>query len=149
MEVVVSIAVLAVAITVIVGSIAYGSKGSAENHRKAKAVALAESVVSDIRAAINNGRAYTASPGNTTLVFGLTTPVRPATATSQTLYFNADGVKVASATGAFYKCAVNYYADATTGSPLTHANILFSWPVNSTVAGNQASVELNTSFVVP
>lgn len=139
-EVVISIGVLAIALSVIVGSIAYSSGRGAENSRRLQALSLAETAVTDLRSALNNSR-------TTTTMLALATPANPPVAKTQVVYFNAEGVKVDSATGAFFKCTVNYYPDAGVTS-LAHVHLRVTWPALAKEGSEQGAAELLNSFAL-
>jgi prepilin-type N-terminal cleavage/methylation domain-containing protein len=137
-EVVISIGVLAIALSVIIASIAFSSSRGAENSRKIQALTLAETVVTDLRGALNNSRA-------TSVLLGVAVPATPPVAATKEVFFNAEGVQVAGATGAFFKCTLTYNPDAGVTN-LVHVNTRVIWPAMAKVGSEQGAVELLNSF---
>ena len=143
-EVVIAIGVLAIALAVIVGSIAFSSGRGAENARKIQALTLAETAVTDLRGALNNP----ARAKNGLLLVDLVTdlrPPKPLVAATKEIYFDAEGVEVGSKTGAFFTATLNYYPDAGVSS-LVHVHTRLVWPAAAAVGNEQGSVELLNSF---
>jgi len=137
-EVVIAIGVLAIALAVIVGSVAFSSGRGAENSRKIQALTLAETAVTDLRGALNNSR--TASG-----LLAIEPPAKPPKAATKELFFDAEGVKVDSKAGAFFRATLNYYPDAGVAT-LVHVHTRLVWPAMAKVGSEQGSVELLNSF---
>jgi prepilin-type N-terminal cleavage/methylation domain-containing protein len=138
-EVVIAIGVLAIALAVIVGSVAFSSGRGAENARKIQALTLAETAVTDLRGALNNPTR--AKSG----LLAIDRPANPPVAATKEIYFDAEGVKVDSKTGAFFAATLNYYPDAGVTS-LVHVHTRLVWPAAAKVGSEQGSVELLNSF---
>jgi len=137
-EVVISIAVLAVALSVIVASVTYSSGKAADNSRKIQALTLAETAVSDLRSALQNNRP-------TTAILSFNAPVKPAAVGEAVIFFDAEGTKVANQNQAFFKCRLGYHPDAAITS-LTHVHTRIIWPAVAAPGREQGAVEFLTSF---
>jgi prepilin-type N-terminal cleavage/methylation domain-containing protein len=137
-EVVIAIGVLAIALGVIVGSVAFSSSRGAENSRKIQALTLAETAVTDLRGALTNARKESG-------LLKIAPPVNPPKATTAEIFFDAEGVKMDDQKGAFFKATLNYYPDAGVTN-LVHVHTRFVWPARAKVGSEQGSVELLNSF---
>jgi prepilin-type N-terminal cleavage/methylation domain-containing protein len=139
MEVVVSIGVLAMALAVIVTSIAFSGNRGAENSRKSQALSLAESAAADVTAALK--QELTRSER-----LGIPPPAAGVEAT-ETVYFDANGVTSDKAKG-FYQCRVSYHPDKSING-LTHMHLRVLWPARARPGREEGAVELLSSVKVP
>lgn len=146
MEVVVSIGVLAFALTVIVTSIASSNTTAANNSRKALAMSLAESVSADISSGLKNKL-------STSALFQLTPLPGPSVIapTTPILYFDVNGAWIPTATaGRFFKCQLSYPLDpfysATSMTHVYYVQSRVTWPSSAAAGREDGAVELLSTF---
>jgi prepilin-type N-terminal cleavage/methylation domain-containing protein len=139
MEVVVSIGILAVALSAIAGTISYGSRRGAETSRKVQAGWLLDGMVADLRDAMPAGRTRTA----------LHELDVPAAAPAELEYFfDAEGIRTEGAEGSFFRCRFEFRPDDS-GAALIHLNGRISWPALAKKGREQGSVELVSTIFRP
>jgi type II secretory pathway pseudopilin PulG len=139
MEVVVSIGILAVALSAIAGTISYGSRRGAETSRKVQAGWLLDGMVADFRDAMPAGRTRTA----------LHELDVPAAAPAELEYFfDAEGIRTEGAEGSFFRCRFEFHPDDS-GAALIHLNGRISWPALAKKGREQGSVELVSTIFRP
>jgi prepilin-type N-terminal cleavage/methylation domain-containing protein len=139
MEVVVSIGVLAMALGVIVTSIAFSGSRGAEHSRKSQALGLAESAAADISAALRQELAQSER-------LGISPPSAGVKAT-ETTYFDASGVTSDEDKG-FYQCRVSYHPDKSIKG-LIHMHLRVLWPARARPGREEGAVELLSTVKVP
>lgn len=138
MEVVVSIGVLAVALSVIVASIGFSSSRSAENTYKILALSLAETALTDVRGAIANGL-------DKSEILEVAMPVSESRS-EDILYFDVNGLPVEQGRG-FFSCVLTFFPDAEV-SGLLHVHARVFWPTRAMIGREQGSVEILTSYTI-
>ena len=137
MEVVVSIGILAVALSAIAGTIGYSSARAAESSRKAQAAWLLDGMLSEVRDAIRDSAPFSA-------LHRIETPASmPAT---EELWFNGDGLQVEKQEDAFYRFRLEFRADPTSAT-LYHLHGRVTWPATAKDGREKGSAELLTSIL--
>lgn len=139
MEVVVSIAVLAVALGVIVTSIIYSGNRGAGNSRRSQALSLAEVAAADVEAAMRQELERSERLEITVPTVG--------TKGVATAYFDANGVNTDKGQ-AFYQCRVSYHPDQSING-LTHMHLRVVWPARARPGREDGAVELLSSVKQP
>jgi prepilin-type N-terminal cleavage/methylation domain-containing protein len=140
MEVVVSIGVLAVALSVIIASIGFSSSRGAENSFKALAISLAETAMADVGGALRNQQKRSE-------IYQITPPEGNAGG-RETLYFDVDGMLAPDRGRSFFSCELQFHPDLeVTGLMHVHARV--SWPTKAKPGREQGSVGLLTSYSLP
>ena len=139
-EVVVSLGVFAVAITVIVGSLVTASNSAGNDARRARAVEVLHGCLRDLDFA--KAQAGTRSP-----TLGLEPLVWGATPAKVQLWFDAEGIRVDAEKDAFFKCDLTATRDP--AAPLGHLHGRIVWPARQTSGRRAGEVELFTSLSLP
>jgi type II secretory pathway pseudopilin PulG len=137
MEVVVSIGILAVALSSIAATIGYSSKRAAESSRKAQAVWLLDGMLSEVRDAIRSRQSFSA-------LHRIETPASmPAT---EELWFNGEGLRVEKRDDAVFRCRLEFRADPSSAG-LFHLHGRITWPAAVREGREKGSAELLTSIL--
>lgn len=139
MEVVVSIGLLAVALSAIAGSIGYSSRRGAETSRESQAVWMLEGMLSESREAVR-GRQQTTAIHR----FGIPRELPG----SVELWFDGQGGQVEGREDAFYRCRLEFQPDPA-GTRLMHLHGRVTWPAAAMEGREQGSAELFTSLLMP
>jgi len=140
MEVVVSIGVLAVALSVIIASIGFSSSRGAENSFKAQAISLAETALADVGGALRNNQEVSE-------IYRITPPSESSEG-REMLYFDVDGMLATDRERGFFTCNLEFHPDAEVAG-LMHVHARISWPTKAKPGREQGAVELLTSYSMP
>lgn len=139
-EVVLSIGLLAFAISVLLAVLDAAGRYAANDARRALAVELLHRSFRDLE--------MTDTPGSgRSPTLGLEPVDWTATPVKVRLWFDADGRLVDSQGEAFFGCELTANKDAT--APLGHLHGRVEWPVRRPGARKQGNVELFTSMLLP
>jgi type II secretory pathway pseudopilin PulG len=139
-EVVLSIGLLAFAVTVIMAALNTAGHYSANDARRALAVDLLHRGFRDLEMA--NTRGGAPSP-----VLGLKPIAWSKGADTQRLWFDADGGRVDTAAQAFFRCDITANPDPTGAVGHLHGRV--TWPARNPQGRTNGEVELFTSLPLP
>ena len=139
MEVMISIGILAVALSTIAGTIGYSSARAAEMSRKTQATWLLEGMLGEVRGAIRDRQPQ--SP-----VHRIEIPAgMPGT---EEMWFDGGGLRVEKQGDAVFRCRLEFRADPTSAT-LCHLHGRVSWPAAAPEGKEKGSAELLTSILQP
>ncbi len=137
MEVVVSIGILAVSLTTIAGTIGYSSRRAAESSRRIQAAWLLDGMIAETAAAVRGRQLESA-------IHRIEPPAN--TPAEEELFFTSEGSRVEKPEDAFFRCRLEFRADATSAE-LVHLQGRVTWPAVARDGREQGSVDLLTSIL--
>ena len=141
MEVVVCIGVLAVALGIMVPSVAFGSSRSAENARKARASEVIDAVALDVRNGVEAG-------WKETPLHSIPLPGETGEPPEEILYFDIDGVRIPTEEQAFFRYELQLRLDDG-AARLLHVYSRVVWPARYEPGREQGAVDRFTSLSRP
>lgn len=139
-EAVLSVAVLAFALAVIIGALGSAARLAAREQSKNTALQLLGDCFNDIRAG-------TASRSERSTVFQLELPATPPIASVQQRWFDIDGRPVDGESNAFFRCELAIRPDPSPGLVHLHGHV--RWPARGNPHKPDGETELLTSIALP
>lgn len=139
-EAVISVAILGFALTVIIGTLGYAARLSAENQHKGLAIDL----VNDCFADLANG---TRNELDRSRLYDLQVPAKDRQPGTQQLWFDIDGQTVKDESKAFFRCDLIIRPDP--NPALVHLCGHVRWPARAPEGKSDGETELLTSLVLP
>lgn len=140
-EVVLSVAVLAIGFTSVLLCLSYASSLSSESAGKGQAISILRNAFSDIRTAQNGG--FQKSPQ-----FDVKAPNADDDERRELLWFDEDGQQVAEQRDASYRCVITFHADPI-HPELLHLHGRVAWPAQAKEGREAHQMELLTSLRTP
>jgi len=138
-EVVISLAILTVAISTIFLTLSYASKSTTESAGKSQAIEILVQTFADINAA--NTNRFLESPQ-----YSITTP--DGDTSDDLLWFDGEGRRVAGQQDAYFRCELTYHQDSR-HTDLRHLHGRVAWPARAEEGREPYQTELLTSLLLP
>jgi prepilin-type N-terminal cleavage/methylation domain-containing protein len=140
-EIVISLAVLAVAITTIFLTLSYASKSTGESIGKSQAIEILEQTFADINAA--NLNRFPKSPQ-----YSIDAPDGGAPQRRELLWFDSEGRRVEARQDAYFRCELTFHRDSR-HAELLHLHGRVAWPARAEEGREPHQTELLTSLLLP
>jgi prepilin-type N-terminal cleavage/methylation domain-containing protein len=140
-EIVISLAILAVAMSTIFLTLSYASKSTAESTGKSQAIEILVQTFADINAA--NINRFLKSPQYSIAAPDGDTPER-----RDLLWFDGEGRRVADRQDAYFRCELTYHQDSR-HTDLLHLHGRVAWPARAEEGREPHQTELLTSLLLP
>jgi hypothetical protein len=141
MEIVISLAVLAFALTTILLALSFASKSSAESISKSQAIEILELTFADINAA-NLNRFPQSSQ------YEIDAPDGAAPEHRELLWFDGEGRRVEARQDAYFRCELTFHQDSR-HAELLHLHGRVAWPALAEEGRERQQTELLTSLLLP
>lgn len=141
MEIVISLAILAFALTTILLALGFASKSSAESISKSQAIEILELTFADINAA--NLNRFPKSPQ-----YLIDTPDGAAPEHRELLWLDGEGRRVETRQDAYFRCELTFHQDSR-HAELLHLHGRVAWPALAKEGRERQQIELLTSLLLP
>ena len=141
MEIVISLVVLAFALTTILLVLSHASKSSAESISKSQAIEILELTFADINAA--NLNRFPKSPQ-----YLIDAPDGAAPEHRELLWFDGEGRRVEARQDAYFRCELTFHQDSR-HAELLHLHGRVAWPALAEEGREPHQTELLTSLLLP
>jgi len=140
MEAVISVAILAFSLTVIIASLGHAARLAAENQHKGLAIDLVNGCFADLASGSRNAL-------DRSSLFDLQLPAKDRQPGRQRLWFDINGQVVKDESQAFFRCDLTIHPDI--NPALVHLRGHIRWPARAPEGKSVGETELLTSLVMP